>query len=97
MVYMLHRSRDINTFTVYVNACDLEKSVFDVKIEITGRVRFRLRLCVKYISLLVFAVFLEVWELKRFHTAKVTIHDCEFVFLYFIPFPRYLSVISKKN
>jgi len=36
----LHRFRDITTFTVYVTACDLEKSInFTNAVKITGQVR----------------------------------------------------------
>ena len=39
-VAILHRLRDITTFTLYVTACDLEKSFsFDTTVEITGHAR----------------------------------------------------------
>jgi len=37
----MHRFRDITSFTVYVTACDLEKSViFEKTVEITSQVCF---------------------------------------------------------
>jgi len=32
VVSILHRFRDINTFTVYVTVCDLEKSILNLQV-----------------------------------------------------------------
>jgi len=48
---ILHRFRDINTFTVYMAACDPEKSfLFERSVEITSHVRFLILVSMQIIN-----------------------------------------------
>ena len=52
---------------VYVTVCDLEKSFsFDKTFEITSHVHFLI-----HVETYCSALFLELWDLERFKTAKV--------------------------
>jgi len=71
-VSILHRFRDIATFTVYVTACDLVESFIFSKKSWSYRAR-TLRFTGKHIDGKIPAILPEMWELERFScTAEVT-------------------------
>ena len=71
MISSLHRFRDITTFTVYVTACDHEKS-FEFQQDTRNYRSHALSDSRVNTSQLIRTIFPKVWGLEKFQTAKVT-------------------------
>jgi len=71
MISSLHRFQDITTFTVYVTACDLEKS-FEFQQDTRNYRSHALSDSRVNTSQLIRTIFPKVWGLEKFQTAKVT-------------------------